>query len=49
MPYAVEIRYPDDWFMPTEEDAREARDAANKVWQWLQNALPEISQDSSKG
>ena len=42
MPYAVEIRYPDDWYMPSEEDAREARDAVNKVKLWLQNALPTI-------
>ena len=42
MPYAVEIRYPDDWYMPSEEDAREARDAVHKVRQWLQNALPAI-------
>lgn len=42
MPYAVEIRYPDDWFMPSDQDAREARDAANKVLKWLENALPDI-------
>lgn len=45
MPYAVEIRYPDDWYMPSEVDALEARDAANKVLVWLENALPEIFQD----
>ncbi len=42
MPYAVEIRYPDDWFMPSEEDAKEARGVASKVLIWLQIALPEI-------
>ena len=31
MPYAIEIRYPDDWYMPAEADAREARDAAAQV------------------
>jgi HEPN domain-containing protein len=31
MLYAVEIRYPDDWFMPTEEDAKEAREAVSHV------------------
>ena len=36
MPYAVEIRYPDDWFMPSRQDALEARDAANRVLQWIQ-------------
>lgn len=44
MPYAVEIRYPDDWFMPSEQDAREAREAAEKVLVWLVTALPEILQ-----
>lgn len=42
MPYAVEIRYPDEWFMPSEQDAKEARDAATHVLQWLMDALPEI-------
>lgn len=41
MPYAVEIRYPDDWFMPTKEDAEEARKATSRVMSWLQNAIPE--------
>ncbi len=42
LPYAVEIRYPDDWFMPSEEDAREAREAAAKVMAWLQKMMPEL-------
>ena len=42
LPYAVEVRYPDVGHMPSEEDAREARDAAGEV---LRNALPEIFQD----
>lgn len=46
MPYAVEIRYPDDWYMPTEEDAREARTAAGQVLEWLESALPEVFQKS---
>jgi HEPN domain-containing protein len=41
-PYAVEVRYPDDFFMPSLQDAREAREAANSVKNWLENALPEI-------
>ena len=49
IPYAVEIRYPDDWYMPSEEDAREARDAANQVLKWLESALPKIFQDSKNG
>lgn len=39
MPYSVEIRYPDDWFMPSEQDARQA---ANHVQEWLGNALPAL-------
>ncbi len=31
MSYAVEIRYPDDWYMPSKEDAIEAREAVSKV------------------
>jgi HEPN domain-containing protein len=42
VPYAVEIRYPDDWFMPAEEDAQEARDAAGAVLHWLEKVLPEV-------
>ena len=42
MPYAVEIRYPDDWYLPTKEDALEAREAAAQVLKWLRKALPQI-------
>ncbi len=42
VPYAVEIRYPDEWFMPCEQDAKQARDAASQVLNWLQTALLEI-------
>jgi HEPN domain-containing protein len=42
MPYAVEIRYPDGWYLPTEEDALEAREAAAQVLKWLRKALPQI-------
>lgn len=41
-PYSVEIRYPDDWFLPSEQDAREARQAATHVQEWLRNALPAL-------
>lgn len=47
MPYAVEIRYPDDWFMPTEEDAKDAREAVSNVTSWLKNAMPEVFTESS--
>ncbi len=42
MPYAVEIRYPDDLFFPSQEDAQEAREAAEEVLSWFQEALPEL-------
>ena len=35
MPYAVEVRYPDDWFMPSTIDTQEARKAAETVFSWL--------------
>jgi HEPN domain-containing protein len=41
-PYAVEVRYPDDFYMPSLLDAREAREAADRVKQWLETAAPEI-------
>ena len=41
-PYAVEIRYPDDYYMPSAEDAREARKAATDVRAWLKLACPAI-------
>ena len=42
MPYAIEVRYPDDGFQPTLEDAQEARDAAEQVLTWLRANLPTI-------
>ena len=39
-PYAVEIRYPDDYSMPTDEDAFEARRAAAEVYEWVKSACP---------
>lgn len=40
MPYAVEIRYPDDGFMPSAKDTIEARAAAEAVVVWLKEARP---------
>ena len=40
MPYAVEIRYPDEWFDPSIDAAREARLAAERVSDWLRTSLP---------
>ncbi len=42
MPYAVEIRYPDDWFMPSLEDAREAREAVERVLEWTKQVNPDL-------
>ncbi len=42
MPYAVEIRYPDDWFMPTQDDTLEARSAARQVFEWAKHITPEL-------
>lgn len=42
LPYAVEVRYPDEGFMPSEEDAHEAREAAQGVLDWLKTALPGV-------
>jgi len=41
-PYAVEIRYPDDLYMPSCEDATEAREAATRIRLWLKNACPSL-------
>lgn len=40
MPYAVEVRYPDEWFEPSVDDAREARLAAQGILDWLHTASP---------
>ena len=42
MPYAVEIHYPDDWFMPSLDDAKEARDSAERVLRWIKKTAPEV-------
>ncbi len=34
-PYAVEIRYPDDYFNPTSEEAKEAFFIANKIKDYI--------------
>lgn len=36
-PYSVEIRYPGDAWMPTLDDAKEARQAAQEVFDWMQS------------
>jgi len=42
MPYAVEIRYPDEWFEPSADDAQEARRAAEKVLGWHRTVSPTL-------
>ena len=42
MPYAIEVRYPDDWYMPSEDDAKEAYDAAIQVMKWINKIIPSI-------
>ena len=33
--YAVEMRYPDDWYEPTEKEAREAHSIALKIREYI--------------
>ncbi len=42
MPYAVEVRYPDEYSMPSAEDTRQARQAARQIRQWLKVACTEL-------
>lgn len=49
IPYAVEIRYPDDWYIPSEEDAKEAREAVSEVMSWLESALPDLFTNTQNG
>ena len=42
MPYAVEIRYPDDWFMPSLEDAQEAKHMTAQVREWVYRVFPKL-------
>ena len=41
-PFAVEVRYPDDWFMPTEEDTQEARNVTEQVASWVKKSFPQL-------
>jgi len=41
-PYSVQIRYPDDYYMPSAEDAAEARAAAAEIRTWLKLTCPTI-------
>jgi HEPN domain-containing protein len=41
-PYAVEVRYPDEYFMPSQEDAVEARQTAEQVRKFISTKCPMI-------
>jgi HEPN domain-containing protein len=41
-PYSVEVRYPGDAWMPTPKDAKEARQAAQEVYKWVQARLERL-------
>jgi len=43
MPFSVAVRYPQE-FMPSIEDAREAREAAEAVRQWLTSTVPWLAE-----
>jgi HEPN domain-containing protein len=42
LPYAVEVRYPDEYFMPSQEDAVEARHTAQQVKEYISYKCPMI-------
>ena len=42
LPYAVEVRYPDEYFMPSKEDAVEARQTAQQVKEYISAKCPLI-------
>ena len=41
-PYSVEVRYPGDAWMPSIEDTKEARQAAQEVLEWMQSKLERL-------
>jgi len=41
-PYSVEVRYPGDAWMPSPEDATEARQAAQEVFDWTRSKLERL-------
>ena len=40
--YAVEIRYPDDWFVPSHEDTLEAYENAKKIKEFVLSKIPDL-------
>lgn len=41
-PYSVEVRYPGDAWLPSIEDAKEARQAAQEVLDWMQSKMERL-------
>ena len=41
--YAVEVRYPDDWFEPTGEETEEALEIAKKVKEFVLKKIPDTN------
>ena len=42
LPYAVEVRYPDDQMTPAKADAQEARQASQTVFDWIKNHCSDL-------
>lgn len=40
--YAIEIRYPDDWYEPTLEEAKEAFGIATEIKEFIQNKITKV-------
>jgi HEPN domain-containing protein len=40
--YAIEIRYPDDWYEPTLNEAQEAFTIARKIKEFIQNKITKV-------
>ena len=41
-PYSVEVRYPGDAWMPSPEDAQEARQAVQEVYEWMRSKFKQL-------
>jgi HEPN domain-containing protein len=40
--YAIEIRYPDDWYEPTLSEAKESFTIARKIKEFIQNKITKV-------
>lgn len=47
-PYAVEIRYADDFYLPTEQEMREAAGMARETWDFVMAKLATVGVDPLK-